>query len=554
MRLTAFSGVLVCACIGVLTVAGCDGDKKKPTPDAGTDAGTDAGEISPFCEDGVARLEFTDAPSDKSLRAMAADFTVATTEGSWNLSENWSGCDSYLLIQDLPKQNNSEFGYDYWDIDSDVTDLFANTPLNVHYFFMSTLADEADRLDALDSFRALADTAMGSLPAEDQAALEGRVHYVTERAAEIGGWVGQIMISPGWGAAVDRLQKIRYIGSYADHAHYNSALPWPFGPNVAMAANEVIYYNFEAVREDRLNSQDATVLQMWENIPVADEPDDEDHHFDVTFPDASTMAGFDSMEFDLTLNCGGVGEFTECPAWDYNVYLLMCDDSDPTVCDYEVGHWITSYHREGRWVHDVSGILPIFAAGGDKRFKISISDPWYVTLSIRLFNQDKDPAPAETIDLFHGDHHFGPDYNANYTPMTINIPADAVKVEIASAITGHGMQSPGNCAEFCNTDHHFYVNGTDNVIDFGDTIGDQYGCMAQIADGTVPNQYGTWWYGRGGWCPGKHVDLTMTDITEQVDVGQDNTFDYDGFYLGADYPTVDGWQYIRMASWVVVSK
>ena len=66
------------------------------------------------------------------------------------------------------------------------------------------------------------------------------------------------------------------------------------------------------------------------------------------------------------------------------------------MCDYEVGHWITSYHREGRWVHDVSGILPIFAAGGKIR-----------------------------------------------------------------------------------------VNGADNVIDFDDTIGDQYGCMAQIADGTV---------------------------------------------------------------------
>ncbi len=147
---------------------------------------------------------------------------------------------------------------------------------------------------------------------------------------------------------------------------------------------------------------------------------------------------------------------------------------------------------------------------------------------------------------------FNPAYNDAYDPVVINIPSDAAKVEIATAITGHGMSSPGNCAEFCNTRHHFYVNGTDNALDLMTTDSD-YGCMDQIAEGTVPNQYGTWWFGRGGWCPGTHVEMVMTDITSQVTLGADNTFDYEGFYNDAEY-SGSSWVYIRMSSFLLISR
>jgi hypothetical protein len=126
-------------------------------------------------------------------------------------------------------------------------------------------------------------------------------------------------------------------------------------------------------------------------------------------------------------------------------------------------------------------------------------------------------------------------------------------VELATVITGHGMSNPGNCAEFCDTDHHFYVNGNDNVRDFP-MAGNQLGCQDQIVEGTVPNQYGTWWYGRGGWCPGKQVDVVMIDVTDQVLLGQENTFDYEGFYMGMIYTGGDNWRNIRLDSWLVISR
>jgi len=120
-------------------------------------------------------------------------------------------------------------------------------------------------------------------------------------------------------------------------------------------------------------------------------------------------------------------------------------------------------------------------------------------------------------------------------------------------LSGHGMSQPGNCAEFCNTDHHFLVNGTDNVRNFPGA-GAMLGCMGQIEEGTVPNQYGTWWYGRGGWCPGKQVDMVMLDVTSQVTPGTDAKFEYQGFYKGQPYLNGDNWRHIHLTSWVLISR
>lgn len=40
------------------------------------------------------------------------------------------------------------------------------------------------------------------------------------------------------------------------------------------------------------------------------------------------------------------------------------------------------------------------------------------------------------------------------------------------------------------------------------------GAAAQVSFGVVPNQYGTWPFGRAGWCPGQHVDWWEVDVTQ----------------------------------------
>ena len=75
----------------------------------------------------------------------------------------------------------------------------------------------------------------------------------------------------------------------------------------------------------------------------------------------------------------------------------------------------------------------------------------------------------------------------------------------------------------------FEVNG--GVFNFErahPNAGSNTHCMEleTIAQGVIPNQYGTWGYGRAGWCPGQDVVPYITDITNAVSLGEDNIIDY----------------------------
>jgi len=498
------------------------------------------------CEDlGYPVRDFQDVEDDATLNALAADFTVQTDQGPWTLSDHWTGCESYLFILDDSRQA-AGWAYDLWE--RDVAKLLYTMPGNVHLFFMSPETETAEIETALDLVRGQIDEYLEERTEEEQAHWFHHVHYVTEPAKEIPGWLGEINTSPRWGAAIDRAQRVRYIGSYADPMRYDSGEEW-FAPNLSMAANEAIYYNFEAERADRLAAQGATVVAAFDNVLLEDPGwAGVRGEATITFPDAATMAGFDTLEIDLTLGCHGEGEYGTCPAWDYIATLYLCDQDDPEQCETEMGRWITTYHREGRWVHDISPLLPLIAAGGERKIEFYTQQPYDVTMTFRLSAQGKAKQAEQAVFLFAGGS-FNPDYNGNYEPAPVDIPADATRVELATVITGHGMASPGNCAEFCNTTHHFFVNGTENILEFP-LAGGIDDCQEQVVEGTVPNQYGTWWYGRSGWCPGKEVQMIRTDVTSQVTPGQTATITYQGYDNGAAYPSEGA--SIVMSSWAVI--
>lgn len=46
--------------------------------------------------------------------------------------------------------------------------------------------------------------------------------------------------------------------------------------------------------------------------------------------------------------------------------------------------------------------------------------------------------------------------------------------------------------------------------------GTEWGCADDVLYGGVPNQHGTWYYGRGGWCDGAAVRPWVVDITDAL--------------------------------------
>lgn len=620
----------LCLCSFLTTLAACSsalpgtgGDAGGDDADSGADTG-DSGSADDACAAlGLPVIPFEDAEETTALNGWAADFTVETTAGDWNLKANWTGCDSYLFIQDQPQQA-SGWPEDLWS--RDVAELFDALPDNVEIFFVSTLGREAKRTAVLEPLKTEVDKALNRGDEGDVEWWTPRVHYITTSDQEIEGWIGTLMGNPGWGVGIDRAQKIRYIGSYADPTRYIENYGW-FAPNLSMAANEAIYYNFEASRELALAAEGATV------VPVLTQVVGGSVSGTATLPDASVMAGFDTLTIDTSMRCGGVGEYGHCPAWDYMAYLYMsvtaindsnpkestacqpavaaaigvcgkdgfatettctdvsaCEDGsgavwtcdgyqaavaaattagvcyiaggtgydgrhtcnadgtgyDAIVCpaEIEVGRWITTYHREGRWVYDISAMLPFMADGGAHTYRYETNGPYTIDVSLRFSNQGKAATPSETVYAFNGGEHD--------LPWTLDVPADARKVELATIISQHGMDSE-NCGEFCDIQHHFTINGNtadEVVIEFPEA-GNGYECQADTAIGTVPNQYGTWWYGRAGWCPGKEVPTDMNDITDQLTPGAENTIVYTRTRNGGTY---NGGAHVLLNSWVVVSR
>ena len=64
--------------------------------------------------------------------------------------------------------------------------------------------------------------------------------------------------------------------------------------------------------------------------------------------------------------------------------------------------------------------------------------------------------------------------------------------------------------------------------------------MTEQANGMVPNQGGTWWYGRDGWCPGEQVTPHVWDVTQMVTPGSTATVTYEGLFDGATPPDPSG--------------
>ena len=83
------------------------------------------------------------------------------------------------------------------------------------------------------------------------------------------------------------------------------------------------------------------------------------------------------------------------------------------------------------------------------------------------------------------------------------------------------------------------------------------GCENEVNNGVVANQFGSWPFGRAGWCAGQDVKQWRYDITDWVDNSTNNTnhMEYRGLYNGQEYTPSDGigngGRNIRAVVWIV---
>ena len=540
--------LLLCAC----STSDKDTDTLPTTGTTTDDTGTAVTEVTDVCaEQGLAAKDFDPTePADYHRWEPAGDLTVPLRDGtSWTLSENWSGCDNYLF---LPH---------WWsisDLDSDswwttgVDDLIERSPKNTHYFFVVLTKDDGEAESFGGDMQGEIDDALAKMDEEEAAWWTPRLHVVAGPSSDLDGLVGEMfgrnVGTLGFG--IDRSQRIRTLGYPSAVEAYDSALAsgnyWPYENRLYAAANESTYFNFEEEQEQALAASSQTEITVFGGDVV-------EQYVDGTLSLPEDIADYDTMAVEVLMECPDKDsyELSNCGAWDYLVHLWLYDEESESWL--EMARMITTYHRESHWIVDASFALGWLQEGGDRAVRYEWAPEWNtqptgVTLKIHLSNQGKGVAPRKIVPLFKGGA-FSSTYNEDRPPVEVEVPPEATKAELVWLATGHGMDTY-NCAEFCKHAHDFTVGSTTWEQSF-DLAGTDTGCQDETGTGTVPNQAGTWWYGRGGWCPGRRVDPYVADATAEVIPGATTTVSYAATIKGSE--PVDGTGTAELYSWMVFS-
>jgi hypothetical protein len=254
----------------------------------------------------------------------------------------------------------------------------------------------------------------------------------------------------------------------------------------------------------------------------------------------------------VTADCGpDPGD--DCGHWDYEAFVHWCDNM---ACDgqaNELLRWITPYARAGvqKWVFETTPMLGLVRSGGDHHFRFGMRwnmNPATWDMRFRLRNTGQVGAATTMLPAFVGNDGFNDTYN-DWPTFEFTPPPSATKVEFVALISGHGQET-NNCAEWCNHQHEFTINGSAVYLrEFPGQVVDQR-CGEAADMGVIPGQWGNWTPGRAGWCPGSPVQPWIVDITGDVTLEQINTIDYRGLFGGA--PVTGSRGRILLSSYVVV--
>lgn len=273
-------------------------------------------------------------------------------------------------------------------------------------------------------------------------------------------------------------------------------------------------------------------------------------HLDsVVYVDSMTQAPIQIISYTDSINNPGMATDTETvwPAYYHN-YLynaagvaidsaLVTPDATkhiayynwykkfPQVIKYELAKYITPYGNglslgDGfTWTFDLSDYRTLLVDS----VHLSAGD-WRELLDVK-FLMIKGTPPRDVLgiqNLWNGNLQYGvasDPIESHLQPMTVTIPTAAKNTRWKSRVTGHGMDSPENCAEFCAKKHYYKVSGTQRY--------EQLVWRDDCDLNPLYPQGGTWVYDRANWCPGAEVRTYDFELTPYVTPGSSVVLDHD---------------------------
>lgn len=260
-----------------------------------------------------------------------------------------------------------------------------------------------------------------------------------------------------------------------------------------------------------------------------------------------TMIVWPSYYNNYVYDVNGIATDSSFVTPDSTLHLLYYQwyKKFPQVLRYELARYITPYGNGlslgsgWTWTFDVSDYRTLLADSVHLE-----AGNWQELLSMEFLMIEGTP-PRDVVDiqnLWNGGFDYGnptDPIDNHLLPLNKTIPVNGVTTRWKSRITGHGMDTPENCAEFCAKTHYFEVNG---VQQFSKLVW-RDNCDVN----PLYPQGGTWVYDRANWCPGAEVWTYDFELTPFTTPGGTINLDHDV----QAYSHTGGWDYYQIEDQLV---
>lgn len=227
-----------------------------------------------------------------------------------------------------------------------------------------------------------------------------------------------------------------------------------------------------------------------------------------------------------------VQDTMRCADWDYSdpIYLRQIGGKNGTKLNYEIGRMLTPYggaNAKGwafQWEADITDFASLLRDSVLLDFTHGGGEPghdrgWALTMEFEITKGEPVMQPIKIHQILNGVYPYGkPDDDIeNYlAPITLTTQPQTNLVRSRIIQTGHGMDKPDNCGEFCSRWRDVIWDGKQASHKM---------LWKRCGDNPLYPQAGTWLYDRANWCPGY---LVQPDIDHfKVRGASRHTYDLD---------------------------
>lgn len=205
----------------------------------------------------------------------------------------------------------------------------------------------------------------------------------------------------------------------------------------------------------------------------------------------------------------GCPDTMRCADWDYSdrISLLRKGGINGQTMNIELGRMLTPYGgtfgKDWRfdWEVDVTDFSLLLRDSVEIDFAHSGYEPahdrgWAVTVDFEIITGKEVRKPLSIKRIYdYGFAYGNPEkpISDSIAPVPFQTSAKTRAAILRIVQTGHGMDKPDNCAEFCNKYREIY---------FDNTFFNKKQLWLECGDNPCFPQAGTWVFDRANWCPG----------------------------------------------------